>query len=70
MKKLSRIHKGYQILNLLQVNINGKEKIIHKIDTGKRFEKNSPTVALNTLYITEKEMCPDYVSKINSNSKN
>ena len=30
MKKLSRIQKGYQILNLLQVNITGKEKIIHQ----------------------------------------
>ena len=40
------------------------------MDAGKTFEKNSATVALNILYLTEKEMCPDYVSKINSNLKN
>ena len=31
------------------------------------FEKNNPTVALNILYIKEKEIFPAYISKINSN---
>ena len=31
------------------------------------FENNSLTVALNILYMKEKEICPDYISKINSN---
>ena len=30
-------------------------------------EKNNPIVALNILYIKEKEPCPAYISKINSN---
>ena len=29
--------------------------------------KNNPTIALNILYIEEKEICPAYFSKINSN---
>ena len=33
----------------------------------KRFEKNNPTIALNILYIKEKEICPSYIPKINSN---
>ena len=33
---------------------------------GKRLKKN-PTIALNILYIKEKEICPAYISKINSN---
>ena len=33
----------------------------------KTFEKNNPTIALNILYIKEKEICPPYISKINSN---
>ena len=31
------------------------------------FEKNNPTIALNILCIKEKEICPAYISKINSN---
>ena len=31
------------------------------------FEKNNPTTALNVLYIKEKEICPAYISQINSN---
>ena len=31
------------------------------------FEKNYPTVALNILYIKEKEICPVHISKINLN---
>ena len=34
------------------------------IDDCKTFEKNNPAIALNILYITEKETCPD-MSKIN-----
>ena len=32
----------------------------------KTFEKNNPTIALNILYIKEKEICPSYIPKINS----
>ena len=36
-----------------------------KIDDWKTFEKNSPTIALNILYINETtEICPAYISKI------
>ena len=38
-----------------------------KIDDWKTFEKNNPTIALNILYIKEKEICSAYISKINSN---
>ena len=38
-----------------------------KIDVQKTFEKNNPTTALNNLYIKEKDICPVYISKINSN---
>ena len=38
-----------------------------KIDDWKMFEKkNNPTNALNILYIKDKEICPAYISKINS----
>ena len=33
------------------------------------FEKNNPTIALNILYIEEKEISPVFISKINSNSQ-
>ena len=38
-----------------------------KIDDWKTFEKNDPTIALNIWVIKEKEICPAYISKINSN---
>ena len=38
-----------------------------KIDNWKTFEKNNPTVAFNGLYTKEMEICPTYISKINSN---
>ena len=38
-----------------------------KIDDWKTFEKNNPTIAFNILYVKEKEICPAYISKINSN---
>ena len=37
-----------------------------KIEDWKTFEKNNPTTTLNILYIKEKEICPTYISKINS----
>ena len=30
-------------------------------------EKNNPTIALNILYVKEKEICPAYIPKINLN---
>ena len=33
------------------------------------FEKNNLTIALNILYIEEKEISPVFISKINSNSQ-
>ena len=34
----------------------------------RRFEKkNGLTIAFNVLYIKEKEICPSFISKINSN---
>ena len=38
-----------------------------KMDDWKTFEKNNPTTAYNILYIKRKEICPAYISKINSN---
>ena len=38
-----------------------------KIDEWQTFEKNNPKIALNILYIKEKEKCSAYISKINSN---
>ena len=40
-----------------------------KIDDWETFQKNYPTIALNILYIKEKEICPVYISKINLNSE-
>ena len=40
-----------------------------KIDDWKTFEKNDPTIGLNSLYIKEQVICPPYTSKINSNGK-
>ena len=33
------------------------------------FEKNNPAIAVNILYTKQKEICPAYVSKVNSNCK-
>ena len=38
-----------------------------KKDDWKAFEKNNPTIALNILYIKEKEICSAYIPKINWN---
>ena len=40
-----------------------------KIDDWKTFEKNNATIAINILYIKENEICPAYISEINSNCK-
>ena len=40
-----------------------------KIEDWKRFEKNSKRIALNVLYIKEKEIYTVYISKINSKSE-
>ena len=37
-----------------------------QLDDCKTFEKKNPAIALNILYINEKEICPAYISKINS----
>ena len=38
-----------------------------KTDDGKTIQKNDPTIALNILYIKEKEICSAYISEINLN---
>ena len=38
-----------------------------KIDDWKTIEKNNPTTDINILYIKQKEICPAYIQKINSN---
>ena len=38
-----------------------------KQDYWKTFEKNNRIIALNSLYIKEKETCATYISKLNSN---
>ena len=40
---------------------------LSKLDEWKTFEKNNQRIALNILYIKEKEICPAYISNINSN---
>ena len=42
-------------------------KYSSKIDDWKTFEKNNKRIALNVLYIKEMEICPAYISKLNSN---
>ena len=39
---------------------------LSKTDAWKKFEKNNPTIALNILYYTQKEILPAYISKHNS----
>ena len=38
-----------------------------EIDDWKTFEKNNPTFTLNILYVKKREICPAYISEINSN---
>ena len=53
------------------LNKYNEEGINHwsKIDDSKTFDKNNPTIALNISYVKEKEICPAYISKLNSKCK-
>ena len=61
------IKRDPQIISKIKPFINKYNwsgiKYLSKIDSGKTFEKNNPTVALNILYIKEKEIYPAYISK-------
>ena len=46
-----------------------EEKYLSKIDEWKTFEKNNPTIAFNLFLVKEVEICPAYISRINSNCK-
>ena len=69
MEKLRGIHRE-RVLNIKpfikKYNWKGR-KYPWKINNWKTFEKNNSTVVLNVLHIKEKETCPAYISKINSN---
>ena len=59
-----------RISNIKPFTNKYKWKLINypsKIDDWKTFEKNNPTIALNILFIKEKEIRPAYISKINWN---
>ena len=47
----------------------GRNNYPSKIDDWKTFEKNNPTTVLNILFIKEKDICPAYISEINSNGE-
>ena len=68
--KYEEIKQNPQRLSNIKPFINKyKWKAINypsKIDDWKTFEKNNLTIALNILYIKEKEICPAYTSKANS----
>ena len=68
MKKLNHIQKEFQILKpfINKYNWNGINYPSEK-DHWKTFGKINLTIAFNILYIKEKEICPAYISKINSN---
>ena len=68
MKKLNHIQKEFQILKpfINKYNWNGIN-YPSKIEDWKMFGKNNPKITLNILYIKEKEICPAYISKIDSN---
>ena len=40
-----------------------------KKEDWKKFEQNDSTIALNVLHIKEMEICPAYISKMNSKCK-
>ena len=67
MKKLSVIHEKVSIIKPF-INKYYWEGINYpsKIDDWKMFEKNNQKIALDILYIKEKEMLPGYISKHNS----
>ena len=45
----------------------GRKNFPSKINDWKTFEKNNTAIALNILYIKEKEICSPNISKIKSN---
>ena len=45
----------------------GRKNFPSKINDWKTFEKNNAAIALNILYIKEKEICSPNISKIKSN---
>ena len=47
MKKSKKIPKEKQKLSLLQINVNGKKKILSEKIDWKKFEKNSATITLS-----------------------
>ena len=52
--------------NHSKIIITGKDKIIHqKLNIGKDLKKKL-TIALNILYIKEKDKCQEYILQINS----
>ena len=52
IKTLRAIHKEYQKLSLLLISIIGKKLIFHHTQkTGKKFELNDKTIALNILFV-------------------
>ena len=59
------------VFNIFINNYNWKGiKYPSKIEDWKKFEKkNNSTIALNILYIKEKEICRTYISKTNSYCK-
>ena len=57
----------FQYAATIALNFDKIKKYPSKIDEWKRFNKNNPTIVLNALYIKDLEICPAYVSKINSN---
>ena len=67
MKKLSVIHEKVSIIKPF-INKYYWEGINYpsKIDDWKMFEKNNQKIALDILYIKEKEMLPGYISNHNS----
>ena len=67
MEKLNHIQRQFQIFKPFINKCNWKGiNQPSKIDDQKTFEKNNLAVAHNILYIKEKEICPAYISKINS----
>ena len=67
MKKLSGIQIEFQKLNRIKKSNCKGINCPSKIDDWKTFEKSNLTIALNILYIKDKEICPAYILKINLN---
>ena len=65
MKKLNHIQKKFLQPFINKYNWKGIN-YSSKIDDWKTFRKNNSTIALNILYTEEKDICPAYISKINS----